>query len=310
MPAVGRFKGKGHPLTDDELIAGIETGGTKILARVCWLDGKTVAEQRWKTATADQAAADLCGFLAGARKGGRLQAIGMAAFGPLTIDAASRDYGLMLATPKPGWAGSNLRAALQERLGVPVAVDTDVNAAAIAEQQLGAGGGLPSVAYVTVGTGIGAGLAIRGHSLKGALHPEAGHLQLVRRSGDDVSSSCPFHADCAEGLVAGPAMRRRLGEGRELAECPDLVELAADYLGQLGAALVLAWSPHRIVWGGGVIGAAPLVPLIHDRLRVTLGGYGVGSAVEAPDFCVAAALDNAGLEGALLMARKLAAKQL
>ena len=290
------------------LIAGIETGGTKILARACTLGGEMVAEHRWETGTADQAANDLCEFLAAVRQGGQLQAIGMAAFGPLIVDPASPDWGRILATPKPGWAGSNLRAALQERLDVPVAVDTDVNAAAIAEQELGAGGGLPSVAYVTVGTGIGAGLAIRGQSLKGALHPEAGHLQLVRRSDDDVPSSCPFHSDCAEGLVAGPAMRRRLGEGRELAESPDLVGLAADYLGQLAAALVLAWSPHRIVWGGGVIGGASLIPLIQDKLHITLGGYGVGSAVECADFCVAATLANAGLEGALLMARELAAQ--
>ena len=93
---------------------------------------------------------------------------------------------------------------LQARLGVPVAADTDVNAAAIAEQQLGAGEGLPSVAYVTVGTGIGAGLSIDGRSLKGAMHPEAGHLRLVRRKGDESPSACPFHDDCAEGLAAGP----------------------------------------------------------------------------------------------------------
>jgi fructokinase len=157
----------------------------------------------------------------------------------------------MQATSKSGWIDSNLRARLQEQLGVPVAVDTDVNAAAIAEQRLGAGASLPSVAYVTVGTGIGAGLAIGGQSLKGALHPEAGHIRLVRRPDDQAPSTCPFHADCAEGLVSGPALRRRLGEGHDLADNPALVELVADYLGQLAAALVLVWSPHRIVWGGG-----------------------------------------------------------
>lgn len=294
----------------EDLIAGIETGGTKILARICSIEGgEAVAERRWETGSAGQAAADIGAFLSASPVNGRILAVGMAAFGPLIIDPASPDYGRMLPTSKPGWADSNLRSALQARLGVPIVVDTDVNAAAIAEQALGAGGGQPSVAYVTVGTGIGAGLAIRGQSLKGALHPEAGHMRLVRRPDDDAPSACPFHGDCAEGLVAGPAMKRRVGEGRALADDPALIDLVADYLGQLAAALVLAWSPCRIVWGGGVIKAAPLIPTIQDKMRATLGGYGVGSATEQPDFCVAAKLENAGLEGALLMARDLASRR-
>lgn len=290
------------------LVAGIETGGTKILARLCDRDGgEFVAHGKWATGSADQAAADLLAFLASAvPPTGQLAAVGMAAFGPLIIDPSSSDYGQMQATTKPGWSGANLKSALEARLGVPVAVDSDVNAAAIAEQRIGAGAGLASVAYVTVGTGIGAGLAIRGKSLGGALHPEAGHLRLVRRPDDRVPSVCPFHADCAEGLVSGPAIHRRLGKGRELADDSALLDLVTDYLGQLAAALVLTWSPHRIVWGGGVIGAAPMIGAIEIRLRAVLGGYGVGTAIEQPGFCASAALENAGLEGALLMARELA----
>lgn len=288
-------------------LAGVETGGTKILA--CLRDlhsGETIAEGKWATGSAERAAEDLLGFLTSAMpEGGRLAAIGMAAFGPLIVDPDSPDYGQVQATPKPGWTGSNLRRALQDRLGVPVAVDTDVNAAAIAEQELGAGAGLPSIAYVTVGTGIGAGLAYRGQSLVGALHPEAGHLRLIRQTGDDASSACHFHDDCAEGLAAGPAVRKRLGEGRQLADDPALLELVAGYLGQLAAELVLAWSPNRIVWGGGVIRAAPMTDAIEAAMRSSLGGYGVGPAAVEPGFCAVAALENSGLEGALLIARKL-----
>ncbi len=287
-------------------LAGIETGGTKILARLQDLaSGETLAEGKWATGTAQRAADDLLDFLTAVPDDGRLVAVGVAAFGPLIVDPSSPDYGRMQATTKPGWAGSNLRGALQERLGVPVAVESDVNAAAIAEQELGAGVGLPSIAYVTVGTGIGAGLAMRGRSLAGALHPEAGHLRLTRRADDDIISVCPFHADCAEGLASGPAVRRRLEDGRELADDPRMIELVAHYLGQLAAALVLTWSPHRIVWGGGVIGAAPLIEAIDAAMRSSLGGYGVGPALAEPDFCVPAKLENAGLEGALLLARKL-----
>ncbi len=290
-----------------KLVAAIETGGTKILARICALDGAVVAEGRWETGSADQAMSDLLTFLPNLPADCRLSAIGVAAFGPLIVDQASPDYGQMLATPKRGWSGTNLRSALAERLAVPVAIDTDVNAAAIAEQRLGAGQGLPSVAYVTVGTGIGAGLAIEGRSLKGALHSEAGHLSVIRLSGDDFTSVCSFHPHCAEGLASGPAIRRRLGEGRDLADDPATLDLVADYLGQLGAALVMAWSPHRIVWGGGVVAASKLVPHIERRLVAALGGYGAGAAVCQPGFCAPAALEDSGLEGALLMAQRLVA---
>lgn len=287
------------------LAAGIETGGTKILGRICDLeDGQTVAEGKWATGTADDAVRDLVGFLEEAE--GELAAIGIAAFGPLIVDPDADDYGRMLATTKPGWTGSNLRAHLEDAFGVPVAVDTDVNAAALSEQAKGAGGGLPSVAYVTVGTGIGAGLALRGRTLKGALHPEVGHLPIIRQPGDKFSSVCTFHANCAEGLVSGPALRKRLGEGRDLVDDPELVQLVADYLGQLASTLVLAWSPHRIVWGGGAISSTPIIPKIEQAMRDALGGYGVGDAAYQPGFCVGALLENAGLEGAMLMAQQIA----
>lgn len=288
------------------LVAAIETGGTKILARIFTLDGQPVSEGRWDTGSADQAMSDLLPFLSDVPDNNELVSIGIAAFGPLIVDPHSPDFGQMLATPKPGWAGSNLRAGLQQRLGIPVTVDTDVNAASVAEQRLGAGRGLSSVAYVTVGTGIGAGLAIEGRSLKGALHPEAGHLPVVRLPGDEFASTCRFHPHCAEGLAAGPAVRSRLGEGRDLADDPPTLELVADYLGQLGASLVLAWSPHRIVWGGGVTASSRLVPRIEQKLVAALGGYGVGPAVPQPGYCAPAMLEHAGLEGAWMMARDLA----
>jgi len=290
-----------------KLVAGIETGGTKILARICdQRTGQTIAEGKWATVSADQAAEDLITFLGQSKR--ELGAIGMAAFGPLIVDPASSDYGRVLATTKSGWTGSNLREQLETEIGAPVAVDTDVNAAAIAEQAAGAGKGQASVAYVTVGTGIGAGLAIRGHTLKGALHPEGGHLPILRRPGDDFPSVCRFHGNCAEGLVSGPALRKRLGEGKSLADDPEMVGLAAYYLGQLAATLVLAWTPNCIVWGGGAISSSSIIPLIEVEMREALNGYGVGEAAYQPGFCVAAQLSNAGLEGALLMARNLAEK--
>jgi fructokinase len=284
--------------------AGIETGGSRIRARVVDAGGRVLAEGRWPATTPDAALTDLADFLTGAVvTGGTLAAIGIAAFGPLVRDVRSDDYGRVLSTPKAGWSGSNLRAALTGRFNVPVVVDTDVNAAACAEWQLGAGRGVRSLAYVTVGTGIGGGLVLQGRPLEGALHPEIGHIRVARREQDREPSVCPFHDSCVEGLASGPALTRRLAAGRALADDPAVLELAAEYLGELAATLVLAWSPERIVWGGGVMSTPRLLERLRSELSRTLAGYGVGEAVAARDFCVSAQLADSGLEGALLMAR-------
>lgn len=289
-----------------EIYAGVETGGTKTLCRVVRADGAVVAEARWPTAGPDEMAEVLGAFIGEAAAAAPVAGVGLAAFGPIVVDPARADRGRVLATPKPGWTGSNLAQALAARLGAPVAVETDVNAAAIAEQRLGAGRGAASVAYVTVGTGIGGGLAIEGRPLRGALHPEIGHLRLARRADDAIPSACPFHSDCAEGLAAGPAIGHRLAAGQRLQDEPQTFEAVADYLAQLVASLVLAWSPERVVLGGGVLQAPGLLARVAEGLPAALGGYGVGEAALSADFIVPAALEHAGLEGALILAREQA----
>lgn len=284
----------------------VETGGTKILCRIVDSATGTIAEEQWPTTSPDAAAGSIANFVADALPpGARVAGAGLAAFGPLIVDPASPRCGLMLQTTKTGWAGSNLRADLAARLDTDVAVDTDVNAAALAEQRIGAGRNLPSVAYLTIGTGIGGGLAINGRTLRGALHPEIGHIRLVRAVGDTVVSTCPFHDDCAEGLAAGPAVSRRLA-GRVLADSPEVMGVIANYVGQLIATLVLAWSPHRVVLGGGVMNTPGLIAMVDIALRRDGGSYGAGAALVTPGFLVPASFAHAGLEGALLMARAVA----
>jgi len=286
---------------------GIETGGTKIVARLVNRAGDLLAGERWPTGTPEQAADQIVRFTrASLPAGEHLAAAGLAAFGPLILDIGTGDAGRMLATAKPGWTGSNLRAALASQLGVPVAVDTDVNAAALAEKTLEAGDGCPTVAYLTIGTGIGAGLATAAGTLAGAMHPEIGHLRLIRESGDIAPSVCPFHADCAEGLAAGPAVARRLRPDERLEQNGEIGSLVARYVAQLAAALVLAWSPHRIVLGGGVMTAEGMLERTQDAFAAMLGDYGVGPLARDPRFLAAAVLADAGLEGALLMGRSIA----
>ena len=288
---------------------GVETGGTKILARLVSKDGGIAGEARWPTTTPEAAVDAICGFVKDTLSDAQaLGAVGIAAFGPLLVDSALPDQGRMLPTAKPGWTGSNLRLDLAHRLRAPAVVDTDVNAAARAELDLGAGRGLPSLAYLTVGTGIGAGLATANGSLQGSMHPEIGHIRLVRQSGDTFASACPFHADCAEGLAAGPALARRLGAA-SLDERPDVAALTADYIAQVVMVLVLAWAPHRVVVGGGVGVAPGMLEKIRWAFMRSLSAYGVTPVAREPDFIVAPSLANAGLEGALIMAQALETTQ-
>src|SRR5207253_3133632 len=103
-------------------------------------------------------------------------------------------FGRLMRTPKANWSGADLVGAFRRRFDVPIAIDTDVAAAALAEAGLGAGRDVGSVAYVTVGTGIGAGFApgvLNGAQL---LHPEVGHLRVQRHSADgEFQGICPFH---------------------------------------------------------------------------------------------------------------------
>lgn len=292
------------------LIAAIETGGSKILCRVTEAHkdrdaaGGALPDHRFATATPQAAMAELVGAIKAAMApGDHLAAIGLASFGPLIVDPASPDCGLMLSTPKPHWSGFNLSKSLAERLEAPVFLETDVAAAAIAEQAMGAARGLDAVAYVTVGTGIGGALVINGRSLKGALHPEVGHLRIKRREGDATPSACPFHDDCAEGLAAGPALGRRLADGETLADRADIRALAADYLGQLCASLTLAWSPRCIVLGGGVLSTPGLRAEVAAALTRNLGVYGA-AMITGPNYLRSPILEHSGLEGALLLARR------
>lgn len=293
-----------HP---SPVLVGVETGGTKIVCRLVDAQGRTLTERRFATDAPEQVVDTLVGIIEATTPLDRLGCVGVASFGPVVIDPASPDLGRMLATPKAGWTGFNLPRALGKRLGAPVAVDTDVNAAALAEQQIGAGRGLHTVAYVTVGSGIGGGLAIDGRTLKGALHPEIGHLTMRRAPGDDQPSLCGFHEACAEGLSGGPAVMKRLA-GRSLADALDVRALVIDYLGQLCASLLLAWSPQRIVLGGGVMSDPDLIPAIEARLQIELNSYGAGVVAQAPGYLAAAQLEDAGLEGALILAREISAR--
>ena len=218
----------------------------------------------------------------------------------------SSAYGRILPTPKPGWSHTDVAGPLGECLGVPVGLGTDVECAALAEGRWGGARGLADFAYVTVGTGVGVGLIVAGRPARGFGHAELGHIRVVRQPGDRWPGACPFHRDCLEGLISGPAIAARTGAAPETpADDHPVWHCVAFALGQLLHTLVLGTAPRRVLIGGGVTGARPqLFRYIRTELAASLAGYRTSGELSDPARYVAppALGAAAGPLGALALA--------
>jgi fructokinase len=258
------------------LYGAIEAGGTKFVCAVGFGQDAILDEQRIPTTTPSETLSRVVAYFDRMeREVGPLQAFGLAAFGPIDLRPQSPRCGRLLATPKAGWSGANLLEPLRKRFQCPIGIDTDVNAAALAEGRFGAGVGTRSLVYVTVGTGIGGGAVIDGRTIRGLMHPEMGHLYVRRHGGDrEFAGVCPFHRDCVEGLASGPAVLSRWGMSVDdwKQNHPGL-EILGDYLGQLAASILLMLSCERLIFGGGVMASGRLLPYIRAACSGALNGY-------------------------------------
>jgi fructokinase len=290
----------------------IEAGGTKFVCAVGRDRLDVVAETRIPTTSPEATLAAVARFFATAEaRFGAVESFGIATFGPVDLDARSTTWGRILDTPKAGWSGADLVGPFRRRFGRPVALETDVNAAALAEHRWGAGQGVHSLAYVTVGTGIGGGAVVGGRTLAGFLHPEMGHLRVRRDARDlEFAGTCPFHGDCLEGLACGPAIRARWGATLdELAPGHEAYSIVGHYLGQLAATLALVLSTERIVFGGGVGANGALLAEIRAATSRVLNGYLPleRAARSLDEYVVAPGLgDRSGIDGAFLLAAGVA----
>ena len=284
------------------MLGGIEAGGTKFVCVVGTGPEDIAAETRFPTGAPAETLAQAIDFY----RAFELDAIGIAAFGPVELRRSSPAYGSITTTPKPGWSGIDLVGPVRAALGIPVGFDTDVNGAALAEGRWGAAQGLGTFVYLTVGTGIGGGAVVGGRIVHGLVHPEIGHMSVPREPGDDYAGHCPFHGDCLEGMASGSALAGRFGGRAEelpAAELARAVELEAGYLAEGVRNLVYAVAPERIVIGGGASRLPGLFPRLRERLAGSLAGYPGLAEHGADDFVVPAARDQrAGPAGALLLA--------
>lgn len=287
---------------DKPLLGGIEAGGTKFVLAVGHSPTEIIEQHEISTRDPATTLSQAGDWFEGQ---GSFSALGIASFGPVDLDRSSPRWGYITNTPKPGWANCNLAGYFAERFGVPIGFDTDVNGAALAEYKHGAGKAASSLAYITVGTGIGGGLVLDGKAVHGAAHAEMGHI-FPRRHADDreFEGICPHHGDCLEGLASGPAIKARWGAS--LSELPSdhlAHEIIASYLAQLAHSLIALTAVEIIVFGGGVMKTDGLTQRVAGRASKLGAEYFPGGPkhkIVSPSLG-----QNAGLAGALLLAADL-----
>jgi fructokinase len=298
--------GRRHREAEPPVVGAIETGGSKVVCAVGTGPGDLRAVTEFPTAAPAVTLGRAIAFLR--ERAPELRAVGIAAFGPLDLDPVSPAYGSVTTTPKAGWAGADLVGPVRREFGRPVAIDTDVNAAALAEGRWGAARGLDAFVYLTVGTGVGGGAVVAGRPLHGLVHPEMGHLRIPHdREADPFPGTCPYHGDCLEGLASAPAVARRWGQPAEAlpADHPAWT-LEARYLALGVVSVIAVLSPRRVVLGGGLLRQPDLLPRVRVGVLDLLNGYVPASAIGGgiDDYLVAPALGaRAGVLGALALAQ-------
>jgi fructokinase len=284
---------------------GIEAGGTKWVCAVGTGPDDLRATETIPTTAPRETIDRAVAFF---EREGPLDAIGIGSFGPVDLSPSSPTWGYITTTTKPGWAHTDVGPEIGRRLSVPVAFDTDVDAAALGEHRWGAARGLDTFCYVTVGTGIGGGAVAGGKLVHGFQHPEFGHLRIPHDpERDPFPGVCPYHGDCWEGLASGPAIEARWGRpAAELDAGHPAWELEAHYLALGLVAAICVLSPERIVLGGGVANAPGLLPLVRREIGSLLNGYIANEAVAADDYVTPPALGpRSGVLGAIALAEGL-----
>jgi fructokinase len=295
------------------LLGGVETGGTRCACIIAGDPDRIVAEASFPTTTPAETINRIVSFFRGHFREYPIRAVGIGSFGPLDLDPLSPTWGHITTTPKPGWTDVDVCGPIGDALLVPVALDTDVNAAALGEYYCAAEGRVVDpLLYLTVGTGIGLGAVVQGQPLHGLVHPEAGHMLVPHDwARDPFAGTCPFHGDCWEGLASGHALEQRWGQpGENLPPDHHAWALEARYLGIGVADLIYCLSPRRVIMGGGVMRQPGLMERVREEVRETIRGYlRPGALAEGLErLILPPSLDGrSGVLGALLLAKQAAA---
>lgn len=283
------------------VIGALEAGGTKMVCAIG--DGTQILKRVvFPTTSPEETVPKMVDFF----RQNKVERLGIGCFGPLELNRREERFGTILSTPKVLWRDFPIYQSFVKELMVPVAIDTDVNVAAYGEVMEGAGKGEEVVLYITVGTGIGVGICVKGAPIHGLIHPEAGHILIKKQEQDNGESVCPYHDSCLEGLASGPSMEKRWGKrAEELLDNSEAWNLEAYYLGQAITNFVLMYSPNRIILGGGVMHQKELYKKVREEVLTNLNGYIRSSSLleHIDEYIVSPGLgDHSGIIGAMKLA--------
>ena len=289
-------------------LGALEAGGTKMVCAIGDESGKIYEQVSIPTETPEITMPKLISYF----EERKIEALGIGCFGPIDPDKKSETYGYITSTPKLAWADYNIVGTMEKTLMIPVGFDTDVNGSVLGEVTFGQAKGKKCVVYVTIGTGVGAGIYIEGKLLHGMLHPEAGHILLTQRQDDTYEGTCPYHKTCLEGLAAGPAIEARWGrKAVELKDDARVWDLEAYYIAQAIVNYILILSPQMIILGGGVMHQEQLFPKIRSYVKKMMNGYiKTKEMADLDHYIVTASLhDDQGIMGALELGRRALMKE-
>jgi len=281
------------------IIGAIEAGGTKMVCGIGDEKGNLLDRVSIPTTDPETTFGQMIEYF----KDKNIDALGIGSFGPVDLNPKSPTYGYITSTPKPGWANTDFVGTFGRALNVPIGFDTDVNGAVLGEVTYGAAQGASSAIYITIGTGVGVGVYYAGNLMHGLVHPEAGHILLMKHPADTYEGKCPYHKTCMEGLAAGPAIQSRWGKPAiELADVSEVWEIESYYIAQAITNYVLCYSPEKIILWGGVMHQDKLFDMIRSKVKEMLGGY-IDSPVlksDLSDYIIAPGLgDDPGIKGAI-----------
>lgn len=248
-------------------LGSIEAGGTKFVLAAA--DETYHVEAKTKIPTLEPSVT--LGACIDFFKEHPVDAIGLGSFGPIGIKTGTPEYGHILATPKPGWAGTPIVDTLTQALDVPVYFTTDVNASVYGEYIAGAAKDVESAVYFTIGTGIGGGAIQDGHFIGGYSHLEMGHAPVMLHPDDHFKGTCPFHGNqCFEGVAAGPTIEARTGiRGENLNRDHQVFDFIDYYAAQMAYNAYVNLMPAKIIFGGSVVADAdmPRIQAYFDKLN-------------------------------------------
>jgi glucokinase len=284
------------------LACGIDVGGTKIAGGIVDSTGKILEELRVVSPATDADAMEeaIEGLVTELRTRHDIAAVGVGAAGYI-----DRSRSIVLFAPNLAWRDLDLKADLERRLGLPVVVENDANAAAWGEFQFGAGHDVDDLLLITVGTGVGGGLVLDGSLYRGAfgVGAEIGHMRVVP---DGIRCGCG-NRGCFEMYASGTALVREVRAAASAGSllAADLVDraggdpagitgpliteaaqhgdaFALEHLAELGrwlgegiASLTAVLDPSVVVIGGGVSAAGEvLLEPVRQAFAAQLTGRG------------------------------------